>query len=437
MDVSAPLSKAIPRAGHRVAESRVIDLLALTAVDGLGDDGVAHVLNQVRQSNSSLEDFYQSDVQRLQTHYGLRRAAAECVRQQASRLRADAVERLERARSVGVVARAPGDTGYPPGLEEFYDGRPPLLFARGNLELLEGPTVAVLSSSGTSSQSLTNALAVASRLAEAGQTLVTGAENPTYNLVGLAGKRAGANLIVVLHQGLLTIIQGNPEREPVPLARYSDEGFDPQRTLLLSPFRLEGRWQKSNGQRRDKLVVALAKTVVAMEVKPGGVVESLCREAIARKRRVFVCQPLEAAGRNLANEALIDDGACPLVPDAVGSNCDLVLKPLPTSLASVAENDDRWKSSTTNVFPKARASSTRHAAMALFSAPPSSARVFLPGICSESILTRCSCRSGGRINCQTACGSFARMGSWTMRASASWKVRSTSSPATRRSAAKA
>ena len=179
--------------------------------------------------------------------------------QQASRLRADAAERLERARSVGVVAVAPGDAGYPAGVEEFYDGQMPLLYARGNTELLEGPTVAVLSSTGTSSQSLTTALAFASRLAEGGQTLVTGAENPTYNIVGLAGKRAGANLVVVLHQGLLTMIQRNPEREPVPLARHSDEWFDPRRTLLLSPFRLEGRWQKGNGPRRDKLVVALAK----------------------------------------------------------------------------------------------------------------------------------------------------------------------------------
>src|SRR6059036_877558 len=117
MDVSAPRSKASRAAGQPADDSRVINLLALTAVDGLGDEGVAHVLNQVRRCNSSLDDFYQSDVQRLQSHYGLRRAAAECVRQQESRLRADAVDRLERARNVGIVALAPGDAGYPAGLE--------------------------------------------------------------------------------------------------------------------------------------------------------------------------------------------------------------------------------------------------------------------------------------------------------------------------------
>ena len=49
---------------------------------------------------------------------------------------------------------------------------------------------------------------------------------------------------------------------------------------------------------------------------------------------------MQATGRNLANEALIEAGAFPLVPDPVGSNCDLVLKPLPTALSHVAETDD-------------------------------------------------------------------------------------------------
>ena len=318
----------------------MLDLLALTAVDGLGDEGLAHVLEQARRCKTNLEDFYYSGLERLQSYYGLKRTSAECVRHRAGRLRADAVELLERARSLDIEMIAPGDAGYPATLEEFYDGGPPLLYARGQLALLESSSVALLSSSETSSQSLTNALGLASRLAEAGRTLVTGAENPIYNVVGLAGKRAGASLIVVLHQGLLTVINRHPEREPVPLARHSDDSFDPQRTLLLSPFRLEGRWQKGNGPRRDKLVAALAKTVVAIEARPGGMVESLCREAVVRKRRVLVCQALKVAGRNLANETLIEAGAFPLVPDPGGSNCDLVLKPIPTALSHVPEADD-------------------------------------------------------------------------------------------------
>ena len=341
MNAAQPIADSSRQASGRRAVSHTLELLALAAVDGLGDDGVARVLKQVRMNGKDLEDFYASDLLRLQSHYGLKRAAAESVKDQASRLRAGASDLLERARGLGIVVLAPGDPGYPLGLEEFYDGQPPLLYARGSLPLLESPTVAFVSSSGTSSQSLTNALGLASRLAEAGCTLVTGTQNPTYNVVALSGKRAAGDLVVVLHEGLLTAIGDAPEREPVPLARQADDAFDAKRTLLLSPFRLDGRWQKGNGPRRDSLMVALAKTVIAMEIRPGGVVESLCRDAVARKRRVFVCQQCEAAGRNLANEAVLDVGAFPLVPDAVGSNCDLVLKPhLPTTLSPMLGTND-------------------------------------------------------------------------------------------------
>src|SRR5438552_130394 len=81
------------------------------------------------------------------------------------RLRADAVELLERARSLDIEMIVPGDAGYPTTLEEFYDGGPPLLYARGHLALLESSTVALLSCSETSSQSLNNVLGLASRLA--------------------------------------------------------------------------------------------------------------------------------------------------------------------------------------------------------------------------------------------------------------------------------
>ena len=74
VDVAAPFSKSSRKAGHQAVDSREIDLLALTAVDGLGDEGLAHVLEQARRCSGSLEDFYQSDLERLQSYYGDRKS---------------------------------------------------------------------------------------------------------------------------------------------------------------------------------------------------------------------------------------------------------------------------------------------------------------------------------------------------------------------------
>src|SRR5438132_5217432 len=51
----------------------------------------------------------------------------------------------------------------------------------------------------------------------------------------------------------------------------------------------------------------------------------LCRQAIDHARRVFVCQFSAPLGPGVVNDALLADGALPLVPDSAGSNVDVLL----------------------------------------------------------------------------------------------------------------
>lgn len=341
MSVSVPDAKDAKARRASTEKPLVMDLLALSEVAGLGDEGIARVWQMARQEGNRLTKFYHSDLGRLQSHYGLSASAAKYVCHHRDQFRSSAEDLLRRAEDLGIVILAPGAADYPDSLDEFYGGAPPPFYARGNLGLLKSPTAAILNSAHASSQGLSHTLGLASRLAEADWTLLTGNENAANNVVGLAAKRAGGNLIVVFNQGLLTALEGHPHREPIPLARHADEGLDLKRILVLSSFRLGGRWQKGNGARRDRLLVGLAQTAVGIEIKPGGGMESLCREAIRLKRRIFVCQQGELGGRTLANAALLELGAQPLVPDGVGSNCDLVLKPRPpAALAPALEGND-------------------------------------------------------------------------------------------------
>ena len=118
-------------------------------------------------------------------------------------------------------------------------------------------------------------------------------------------------VIVANMEGLLTALEQGPDREPLPLARFAGEQLDPRRTLLVSPFRLDGRWQKGNGPRRDKLVVALAQRVVAVEVKAGGTIDGLCRDATRLGRRVFACQFAEQPRAACANPTRSPWPRCP------------------------------------------------------------------------------------------------------------------------------
>ena len=319
--------------------SRSADLLALSFIFGLGDDGVARVWRLLRDKPSKIEEFLQAKAQVLESEFGLNASAADYLSKHRSEVHANAAELLRRASELDIQILAPGDLNYPVNVSAWYDDEPPLLYARGNLGLFKTRTFAILNSAEPASVSLTNTVGLASRLAEAGCTLVTGTENPPYNVVGLAGKRAEGNLIVVFSQGLLSALSQRPDREPIPLARQEDESFDPQRSLLVSPFRLEGRWQKGNGQRRDKLVAALAETLVAVEIKTRGGMDALCREALQRSTRIFVSQH-RPNGVPLANPDLIELGGQPFVPDAVGLNCDLLLRNTPARVPTTSQESD-------------------------------------------------------------------------------------------------
>ena len=314
------------KVSHRSSQAFLADLIALSGVAGLGDDGLAHVWQNIRDAGSSVSDLYESKPEKLHAEYGVSLASAKYLREHARDLRRYGRDLLECSQRLGIVALVPGEKDYPTDIAPFYGAEPPIIYARGNLRLLGSARVAVVNSAEAPPEVLARTLAIATRLTEAGQTLLTGNQNPAYNLVGLAAKRAESNFILVLHHGLLTAMNGRPDREPVPLARHENETFDPKRTLVLSPFRLEGIWQKGNGVRRDRLLFALARTIVAVAVRENGVIEGLCREAMSGGRRVFVGHEARYERHNSGNEPLIRSGAIPLVLDETGSNCDLVLK---------------------------------------------------------------------------------------------------------------
>jgi predicted Rossmann fold nucleotide-binding protein DprA/Smf involved in DNA uptake/SAM-dependent methyltransferase len=332
---------ACARPARSARASTAFDYLVLTGIRGLGDEGVAHVMAEVRRHAGKIQEFLHATPKCLQDRYGLQATVAHNLAGEVEQAREKAAELFDRAHELGIVLLAPGDPDYPARLHEFYDGEPPLLYARGNAALLETACVALVNSAKPSAETLEHTLGLARRLAEAGQTLVAGAEGPSYNVVGLAAKQCGGAAITVLQHGLFAALKAGPQREPVPLARVLGEAWEPGRSLLVSPFRLDGRWQKGNGPRRDKLVLALAERIVAIEVRADGTIAGLCREALRLRRRVFVCQVVDRRKAARANPSLLAEGAAPLVADPAGSNADLVMAAdTQRGLAGLLEGDD-------------------------------------------------------------------------------------------------
>ncbi len=95
-------------------------------------------------------------------------------------------------------------------------------------------------------------------------------------------------------------------------ARIWDLRFDPGRDLVVSRFRLYDPWIGANGRERDRMVFALADVVVAVDIRPGGVMENECLRAHKLGREVFVYTADDGAVA-AGNQTLIEQG-CSLVP---------------------------------------------------------------------------------------------------------------------------
>ncbi len=203
------------------------------------------------------------------------------------------------------------DPDYPSQLREYDSTPPPIIYAYGNMGLLRERKFAVVSSSKISARGIEVTRELAGMLCDEGLTAVTSHNTRPYQIVGLAAKSRNAPLALVLDRGILSAFPQGLGWEPVAQARIWDMRFDPERDLVISRFRLYDPWIGANGRERDRMVFGLADIVVAVEVRPGGVMESECLRAHKRGREVYVYKPEEGALPG-GNQSLLDKGCSPI-----------------------------------------------------------------------------------------------------------------------------
>lgn len=281
-------------------------LLTLSNTPGLGERGLGNLL----ESGIPLARLFELPAEELRARFGLTARAAQSlaggVAQRQSQLAP--LERLVCQFGIRVLAR--GDADYPRALlaGDATDA-PAVIYAYGNPELLALPTVALLSSSGESRAGLESTAALAGAAAREGRCVVAGHNRPGYRAAVAAAKAAGGPRLLVLDRGLLDAFGEDLDRDLFPTARVWGYAFEPERTLVLSPFALRARFAGVNNRRRDRWVALLAHEIIAVEVRAEGVMERECRAARARGTpvRVHAAPPLPEGNRRL-----LADGFPPL-----------------------------------------------------------------------------------------------------------------------------
>jgi len=225
--------------------------------------------------------------------------AAEGRRAIVSEARRKAADALARGRAAGLLPVAWTHDAYPPLLAEIPDP-PPVLWVRGNADVLHAPSVAIVGSRAGSSYARDVAGRLAFDLARAGIVVTSGlargvdgaAHQGALDADGITIGVCGTGADVVYpaeHRGLVqsVIARGAVVSELPPGAKPLKHHF-PLRNRILSGL-------------------SLAVVVVEASEKSGSLITARC--ALEQGREVMAVPGNVLSGRNTGSHALLKDGA--------------------------------------------------------------------------------------------------------------------------------
>jgi DNA processing protein len=216
----------------------------------------------------------------------------------------------------GARVLLPPEPGYPALLRPVPDA-PPVLFAQGNVALLEHPAVAIVGSRDHSAYGAEVCRRIAWAAAEAGVVVVSGMARGLDAVAHQAALEAGGRTIGVLGNGLGVIYPAANRRL---YERVGSEG------LLLTEFPPGDKPSAGSFPRRNRIISGLARVTVVVEAGATSGALITAGTALDQGREVMVVPGPITSPRSVGCNRLLRDGAAPLLemrdlldhfPDAV------------------------------------------------------------------------------------------------------------------------
>ncbi|MFZ5557002.1 MAG: DNA-processing protein DprA [Pseudomonadota bacterium] len=147
------------------------------------------------------------------------------------------------------------DPDYPPRLLELADP-PTVLYAKGRVELLGHPSLAVVGSRSATAQGIANAEAFARALSDRGLTIVSGLALGIDAAAHAGGLAGDSSSVAVVGTGLDLVY---PARNRALAHRLAEDG------LLVSEFPLDTPARAANFPRRNRILSGLSLGVLVVE----------------------------------------------------------------------------------------------------------------------------------------------------------------------------
>jgi DNA processing protein len=206
---------------------------------------------------------------------------------------------MARARDLSLVAIPYGDSRYPPLLARIHDP-PPILWARGQHDVLAMPTVAIVGSRAATTYALQVGARLAGELAERGVVVASGLARGVDSSAHRGCLDAGGRTLAVLGCGLDRVY---PAEHEDLAERIAETG------LILAELAPGAPPLPEHFPLRNRIIsgISLATVVVEASDKSGSLITARC--ALDQGREVMAVPGSVLSGRNRGSHALLKDGA--------------------------------------------------------------------------------------------------------------------------------
>ena len=287
--------------------SEIQSVLRLGCVPGVGTRALWRILNRFGSGRGALDLRPEALDAAAGTRCGKALASPELDR----RVR----DALDRCRTPAIEILLWSDDGYPDKLGHLADP-PPVLFARGRLELLLRPSVTIVGSRRSTAYGRRSAEALAAQMALRGITVVSGLALGIDGASHRGALEAGGDTIAVLGSGVDLIQPASHRRLGERIGR---EG------LLLSEFLPGEPARPHHFPRRNRILAGLSGAVVVVEAaeKSGALIT--VEHALDLGRDVYAVPGALDAPQSRGCNTLIRQGAQVITsPEEFGRDLGLV-----------------------------------------------------------------------------------------------------------------
>jgi DNA processing protein len=271
----------------------LIDLIALTSVDGIGPNR----LQQLIGSLGSAEKVLQSPISQLEEVAGISRKVASCIHENQNRTEAE--KYVDKIIEFGWKYYIYTDDDYPAPLKNIAE-KPPYLFYLGKYIIEDHNAIAIVGSRTASESGKLFAEQLAAALAENHITVISGMARGIDTCVHRGALKAGGRTLAVFGSSLDIIYP--------PEGRKMAEQII-NKGCIFSEYLPGTEPYGPNFPKRNRIISGLSQGVVVIEAAERSGALSTAGHALAQNREVFAVPGSPRSSTSRGTNKLIKDGA--------------------------------------------------------------------------------------------------------------------------------